>query len=409
MIASEVATIGRRSICLENDQVRTVIDALGGMVPEFSLKRGGTTVNTHWVPDFRGSSDTPYDPEKHASFWKASLLYHVAGDFLCSPNFGGPCTIEGVDVPAHGWVANEPWIVGEYGVSAEEDIAFARFSLNSPAPEVPLSWHKCDMVIGGQAAYYSVMRIKNFGASPISINLTRHNTLGAPFLQAGCRISLCAERFQTAPEGTEFDLTGRLLQGAEFTDLSCAPLRSGGTVDLTEVPGMIGATDFVTGAIPVHLSTGWSCVVNPQLGLAYVCFFPGVAGLPTGEVALSFNDLWLQYGGRRSTPWAMSEGGEDRTFCLGTENGIGAFANGLAYSWQHPELLGRPTMITIPAGGVRKLCYGTAIVELTPALLQEGVRSIESDDSFLILKGIHAVQLVSLDARFTRVRDFESR
>ena len=92
------------------------------------------------------------------------------------------------------------------------------------------------MVLEDQAAYYSVMRIKNTGTQAIAINLTRHNTLGTPFLQAGCKISLCADRFQTAPEGTEFDLTGRLLQGAEFSDLSQAPLRVGGTVDLTEVP-----------------------------------------------------------------------------------------------------------------------------------------------------------------------------
>lgn len=409
MIAKEISTFGRHSICLENDKVRTVVDALGGMMPEFSLKRGGAEINAHWIPDFRDKSGAPYDPAEHEKYWKANLLYLIAGDFPCSSNFGGPCNVDGVDLPAHGWVANNAWAIGQHGVSTEDALAFARFSMKSPATGMPLSWEKCDMVLEDHAAYYSIMRIRNSGAMPISINLTRHNTLGAPFLQAGCKISLCADRFQTAPEGAEFDSTGRLLQGAEFVDLSRAPLRSGGTVDLTEVPGMIGATDFVTGAIPAHLSLGWSCVVNPGLGLAYVCFFPGEANLPAGEVALSFNDLWLQYGGRRFTPWALNEGGEDRTFCLGTENGTGAYANGLAYARQHPELLGRPTMVTIPAGGERKLCYGTALIELTPALLQEGVKSIEADDGFLILKGTQTVQLVSLDAQFSRVRDFESR
>ena len=409
MIVKEITTFGRHSISLENNQVRTVIDALGGMMPEFSLKRGGAAINAHWIPDFRDKSGAPYEPAKHGDYWKANLLYLIAGDFPCSPNFGGPCNVDGVDLPAHGWVANNAWTIGQHGVSTEDAIAFARFSMNSPADGMPLTWEKCDMVLDGQAAYYSVMRIKNSGAMPVSINLTRHNTLGAPFLEAGCKISLCADRFQTAPEGTEFDSTGRLLQGAEFADLSRAPLRSGGTVDLTEVPGMIGATDFVTGAIPAHLSLGWSCVVNPVLGVAYICFFPGEAGLPDGEIALSFNDLWLQYGGRRFTPWALSEGGDDRTFCLGTENGTGAYANGLAYARQHPDILGRPTMITIPAGGERKLCYGTALVELTPSLLQEGVKSIEAGDGMLVLKGTQTVQLVSLDARFSRVRDFENR
>jgi len=408
MIAKAISYFGRQSVNLENAQIRTVIDALGGMMPEFSLKRGQGGLNAHWIPDFRDNSGKPYNQTEHGDYWKAKLLFLISGDFPCSPNFGGPCIVDGVQMPAHGWVANEEWAIKDFGVSSDTTLAFARFSMHSPSPAMPLIWEKCDMVVENQAAYYSVMRIKNTGTTPVSINLTRHNTLGAPFLQAGCKIAVCADRFQTAPEGTEFDLTGRLLQGAEFSDLTKAPLRAGGTVDLTEVPGIVGATDFVTGAVPRHLSLGWSCVVNPILGLAYICFFPGEESLPAGEVALSFNDLWLQYGGRQFTPWSLNEGGSDRTFCLGTENGVGAYASGLAYSRLNPEILGRPTMVTIPAGGERKLCYGTALVELDHELLREGVESVEAEDGYLIVKGRNAVQRVPMDARFTRVRRFES-
>ena len=408
MIVKKMSAFGSPSVSLENNQVKAVVDALGGMMPEFSRQHAGTEINAHWLPDFRGDSDKPYDATEHAAFWKGKLLYTIAGDFPCSPNFGGPCCVDGVELPAHGWTATEEWSLKEHGVNAEAEIAFARFTLQSPAAGMPLTWDKCDMLLEDQAAFYSVMRIKNSGSEPIAINLTRHNTIGAPFLAEGCKISLCADRFQTALAGTEFDQTGRLRQGAEFSDLSQAPLRAGGTVDLTVVPGMIGATDFVTGAIPAHLSLGWSCVVNPVLGMAYLCFFPGEHLLPEGEVALTFNDLWLQYGGRRFTPWAPNEGGADRTFCLGTENGVGAYANGLAYSRQHPEILGRPTLVTIPAGGERKLCYGTALVTLSPELLLEGVKSIEAEDGYLVLKGIQAVQKIPMDARFSRVRAFES-
>ena len=408
MKAQKTNHLGRSAIRLENEKIHTVIDSLGGMMPEFARQHGEAEINAHWIPDFRDQSGKPYTPAEHAVFWKVKLFYLIAGDFPCSPNFGGGCVVDGVELPPHGWAANEEWSIKDHGVSAKGGIAFARFTLHSPAAGMPLVWEKCDMVVEDQAAYYSIMRIKNTGDQPIAINLTRHNTLGAPFLQPGCRISLCADRYQVAPEGTEFDLTGRLLQGAEFTDLTQAPLRVGGTVDLTTVPCMIGATDFVTGAIPSALSLGWSCVVNPALGLAYICFFPGEASLPAGEIALSFNDLWLQYGGRPFTPWALSEGGVDRTYCLGTENGVGAYANGLAYARENPEILGRPTMVTIPAGGERKLCYGTALVELDPALLQEGVTSIEAEDGVLILKGIRTVQRVSLDARFARARTFEA-
>ncbi len=400
--------LGRKSTALSNGKVRALVDASGGMMPEFSLLRGSGGVNAHWMPDFRDNSGRPYSEAEHGKYWKNKVLYLIAGDFPCSPNFGSSCVVDGVELPVHGWTANEEWKIENVGISPDAGAAWARFSLGSPEPAMPLVWNKCDLLFEEQTAYYSVIRIRNGGEKPVAINLTRHNTLGSPFLQAGCRISLCAERFLTAPAGTEYDDTGRLAQGAEFGSLSSVPLRDGGSTDLRTVPGMIGATDFVTGAVPARLSLGWSCVVNPVLGIAYICFFPGEAALPRGEIALSFNDLWLQYGGRPFTPWALDEGGADHSFCLGTENAVGAFASGLAYARSVPEILGKPTTLTVPSGGERKLCYGTALVELTPDLLREGVRSMEAEEGRLVLKGERAFQRVALDSTFQRTRCFES-
>lgn len=406
--ARRFSYMGRKSTLLANGKIRAAIDAMGGMMPEFSLRRGAGGINAHWLPEFRDNSGKPYSAAEHEAYWKAKILYLIAGDFPCSPTFGPGGLVDGAELPSHGWTANEEWAIEELGTAPEAGAAYARFSLKSPAPSMPLAYSKCDLVFEGQAAYYSVMRVKNEGAKPVAINLARHNTLGAPFLQAGCRISLCADRYMTAPAGTEFDTTGRLAQGKEFGGLGAVPLRDGKTVDLGLVPGPIGYTDFVTGAVPASLALGWSCVVNPELGLAYVCFFPGEAGLPPGEVALGFNDLWLQYGGRPFTPWALEEGGADLAYCLGTENAVGAYANGLEYSRSHPELLGRPTTLTVPAGGERKLCYGTAFVELSPELLREGVRSIEAEPGKLILKGGSAFQKVALDANFGAARRVEA-
>ncbi len=401
--------MGRKSTVLANGKVRAVVDALGGMMPEFSLSRGKGGINSHWLPDFRDSSGKPYSEAEHAAYWKAKVLYLLAGDFPCSPNFGGDsAAVDGAALPPHGWTANEEWKIEDVGVKPEAGAAYARFSLKSPAPTMPLTWKKCDLVLEGQNAYYSVMRIKNDGKSPMDINLARHNTIGGHFLQSGCRISLSADKFMTAPKGSEFDDTGRFVQGAEFGSLGAVPLRAGGAADAGLVPGMIGHSDFITGAVPAGLSMGWSCVVNPALGLAYICFFPGEAALPPGEVALSFNVLWMQYGGRSFTPWALDEGGTDHTFCLGTENTVSAFANGLAYSRANPKLLGRPTTLSVPAGGERKLCYGTALVELGADLLREGILSMEADGGTLVLKGTKAFQKVPLDAGFDKVRGFEA-
>lgn len=404
-----IAYFGRNSVLLSNEKVRAIVDDLGGMMPEFSLKKGKGAMNAHWIPDFRGNSGLPWSSHLHGQYWKANILYILAGDFPCSPNFGPDCTVDGVGLPAHGWTANERWKLASSGAMQDGNAAYAKFTLESPDVRMPLSYTKYDVVQAGKPAYYSAMTIENHGDAPVSINLARHNTLGSPFLQAGCRIYVSAERFLTAPKDTEFDDTARLAQGAEFDSLLKAPGRYGKPVDLSIVPGMIGYTDFVTGAIPAHKALGWSCVVNPVLKLAYVTFFPGPRGLPSDEIALGFNDLWMQYGGRNFTPWALHEGGADRTFCLGTENAVAAFANGLAYSRAHPELLGTPTMVTIPAKSARTLNYGTALVELEDALAAEAITDIEAEGDMLVLKTARTYQRVSLDASFSGLRELVSR
>jgi hypothetical protein len=400
----QVSYGGRAAVALSNESVRTVIDAQGGMVPEFSLRRGKAGLNAHWTPAFRGRTGMPWSEAAHAQYWGARLLYDIAGDFTCSPGFGAPSEVDGAKLPPHGWTANEEWRQGSCRVDGEVGVALADFSLDSPAPSMPLSWRKRDMVLAGRSAYYSVLDIENRGDAVTSINLGRHNTLGSPFLESGCRISLSAKRFSVPPLGTEFDDTGRLAPGSEFEGLGAAPLRAGGAVDIGEVPGMIGYTDFVTGPVPRNAALGWSCVVNPRLGIAYLCFFPGPAAAPAGEIALSFNDLWMQYGGRDFTPWALHEGGADLCFCLGTENSVGAYANGLGYSREHPELLGSPTTVAIAPRSKRRLLYGVALLELPADLAIEGVQDVEVEGSKAVLIGTKARARFELEADFARIR-----
>lgn len=394
---------GRKAVILSNDAIRAVIEDHGGMVPEFSFRVGKGGINAHWVPDFRENSGAPWSEDKKA-YWKSPILYGLAGDFLCTPSFGPDCVIDGVDMPSHGWTANRTWTLRSARQTADGKAVLAHFGMKSPDLRIPLDFEKIDIVVNGQPAYYSVMRIKNNGDKAISINVARHNTIGGQFLQKGCKISLSAKHFMTAPKGTEFDDTGRLAQGVEFDSLARVPLRSGGYTDVSVVPGMVGATDFVTGAVDKNRSLGWGCVFNPALGLAYVTLFPGRAGLPEDEIGLCFNDLWFQYGGRDFTPWSFNEGGSDRTFCLGTENAVGAFANGLPYSREHPELLGNPTTVEIPAHGQKTLYYGVALVKLRDDMAESPIVDLEAIDGGLVLKGERKAQEVAVDGSFESIR-----
>jgi len=404
--AKRIRDIGNRSATLlTNGLVRLVVADDGGMIPELSYRRDNGYLNTHWVPHFRSNSGRPYSRGAHGSFWGGSLLYGIAGNFPCLPTFGAAGKAYGADLPVHGPTANEWWRLEKVGVVPSR-AAFAVTSMAGVRPR-DLSYRKWDLLLPDHPVHYTVIKVKNNGRTSYRINAAWHNTIGSPFLEKGCLIDLAAERYATVPSPNEFDPTGRLAAGVEFGDLSKAPLRSGKKVDLRVVPGMIGYTDFITGPVPNTAKIGWSSVVNPNLGALYLCFFKGPAAAAQEEITLTFNDLWMQYGGRTFTPWASYQGGTDLTFCLGTENAVGAYANGLEYSLSHPELLGSPTVVELAPGEEKSLLYGTLVAEYGKGSLGAGVEQVDATKAGLVIVGRKATgsgkQSFKADAGFTEI------
>jgi hypothetical protein len=390
---------GREASVLENGTLRVMIDDFGGMIPELSAIKGKSRVNAHWLPWFRSGSGKPFGKEEE-TFWKANLLYNIAGNFPCAPNFGPAGSVDGIELPTHGWTANQSWKVVKNGIDGESGAAFVVSAMESPEKGMPLSFKKTDVLVPGEPVHYAGLEIHNNGNTDIEICCAWHNTLGAPFLEAGCRISGAAEKWITAPRGGEFDETTRLVSGAEFSSLSAAPLSGGGTADISLVPGPIGYTDFACGVISSKARLGWSALVNPCLSLAYICFFPGPAGAADDDIVLRFNDLWMQYGGRLFTPWAPCEGGTDFTYCLGTENAIAAYAYGLEYSRKTRQLLGAPVTVVIPAGKSRTLRYGTLFAPYGNKALDGGMIAAEAEDGSLVCRGKEGTARFAADTAF---------
>lgn len=375
----------REATRLTNGLIRVVVDDKGGMIPELSYWRENGYLNTHWIPYFRSNNTRAYSKLVDSAFWGSELLYEIAGNFPCVPNFGLPSKTNGAEYPQHGTTANGKWKLVSSGV-LDGKAAYAVTTLKGESAR-DFTYRKYDILLADHPVHYTALVVKNLRKTPAPITAAWHNTLGSPFLERGCLIDVCADRFATVPSPNEFDATGRLESGKEFASITRAPLRSGKTINLREVPGMVGYTDFVTGAVPQRARLGWSSVVNPNLGSIYVCFFTGPAAATDSEIILRFNDVWMQYGGRRFTPWAASAEGSDMTFCLGTENSIGAYANGLQYALAHPQLLGTPTTQEIGPGKESTLFYGTLAAEYPGTKLAAGVTKIEIDKGGLSLVG----------------------
>jgi hypothetical protein len=379
------------------------------MIPELSSIRGKEGINAHWIPWFRSGQGGAFTEAEHGAFWKANLLYHLAGNFPCAPNFGPGHLVDGVTMPPHGWTANLPWKFIKSGIDEESGAAWACSTLESPDKALPLFFQKLDALIPGHPVHYTGLTIYNRGGKDISICAGQHNTLGAPLVQSGCRISGAAHAWATPPAGGEFDTTTRLVLGAEFKTLDQAPLARGGTVDISLVPGPIGYTDFAAGAIPPTARLGWLALVNPPLKLAYVCFFTGPAAREADDIIFYFNDLWMQYGGRPFTPWAAYEGGTDLSYCLGMENSVAAYAYGLEYSRQVKTLLGAPATAAIPAGGAKTLRYGSLFAPYDEAGLDQGITNIEGEISELVCTGKAKSQRFKADPAFTLLKGLQRR
>ncbi|GHU15198.1 hypothetical protein FACS1894163_01080 [Spirochaetia bacterium] len=399
----------REATVLEHGSLRVMINDQGGMIPELSSIRGESRINAHWQPWFRSHSSRPYSDEEHGSFWKGILLYHIAGNFPCAPNFGPGHVIDGITMPPHGWTAASKWKFINNGIDGETGAAWALSSMKGPENKMPLLFRKIDLVLPGQSVHYSSLEIENSGNADLEINCGWHNTVGAPFLAPGCRISAGAKQWASAPRGGEFDTTARLKLSTEFSSLGSVPLSRGGTADISLAPPPIGYTDFVTGLIPESARFGWSGLVNPALKLAYLCFFTGPKDAAEDDIIIRFNHLWMQYGGRPFSPWAPYEGGTDLTYCLGTENAVSAYCYGLEYSRQIKQVMGAPVTTLIPAGKTRTLRYGTLFAPYDGNTLDEGIGSMEAEESLLICKGKSDSARFSADMGFGVIKKIQSK
>lgn len=401
---------GRHATMMSNDSLRVVVEDQGAMVLELSnLTASGGRLNAHPLYWFRGKGAT-VGSDANASFYKESqLLYQLGGNFLSFPNFGPPQSVKGVEHLAHGYTANNLWTIIKYGTDSEIGANWVLSQMRRSEEDYPFVASKIDMMLPGHPVLYTSVTITNEGSKPLAANIGWHNTVGSPFLEEGCVISVAAEQFCTVPQYSEFDQTGRLAMGIEFDDLKKAPLRKEGTCDLTVVPGLIGYTDFVTGVLPIDSKLGWSNVVNPRSKMMYFSFFTGAAAAEEKEIILHFNNLWMQYGGRNYTPWALYDGGTDNTFCLGMENSLSHFADGLGASMAHQQLMGSPTIEMISPAEPKVLRYGTAFFPYEQAKMGLGVDEVEQVVEGLVLKKGKAYAFIEADSTFHFLKVLEAK
>ncbi|MDR2096092.1 MAG: hypothetical protein LBP76_11355 [Treponema sp.] len=135
----------RDATVLENGILKVLSDDLGGMIPELSYTPGGG-INAHWLSWFRSNSGEAFSEQAHGSFWKGNLLYNLAGNFPCFPNFGPGHIIDGAAMPPHGRTANLKWTYLHSGFDKEAGSIWALSEMNIAETAFPLSFKKIDLL-----------------------------------------------------------------------------------------------------------------------------------------------------------------------------------------------------------------------------------------------------------------------
>jgi galactose mutarotase-like enzyme len=319
---------GWRALTLRNGCVEvTVLPERGCEIYEFRDRSTGVDVlfKSPW------GLQPPGAPPREGSDGLEFLHNYGGGWQELLPSCNDACSYGGVQLPFHGEVATVPWAVeAGGGDDAVELVGRVHCS------RTPFALERRMRLERGSPVLTLRERVENVSDEAHHLVWGHHCVVGAPFLEAGCRLHAAARTIVTLPEAWED--TARLAPG-QHEPWPQALLRDGGRADLRDVPGPeTGSHDdvFLTGLEP-----GDVAVENPRLGRTFRLRFDH----------LLFRCLctWQPYGGAHALPLAGS-------YALGIE------------PWVAPGNLEQ----AVAAGEAVELAGGAALATTLTAAIEGG-------------------------------------
>lgn len=398
----------RNATVLNNDLIRVVVEDQGGMVLELSsdIPAGGR-MNAHLLPYYRGSGTSVFSDENGPYWQNSPFLYQKGGSYLSFPNYG-PGYTDGEQVQEdNGYTPSSYWMVERYGTDPE----FGGIWLMSLVRNRKAKWQvrKIDMILPNQPVHYTACVITNKGETDLVAHAAWNNELGSPFLESGCVLNASAQKWRTGEEQPGVGLISRLAPNTTFDDWKKAPLKGGGTVDLSEVPPVIGKSDFISGVIPKTAALGWSSVINPRQQMVYLNFFPGPSAVTEDEVPLNFNNFLFDYGGRAETPWALYPGGMSQQYSLTCGSGTNKLYAGLGQTLPGEEVMGSASTLVIKAGETKTLYYASAFCPYDNNRIGGNFNTVEQVVEGLVLKRTKSWAFIAADSTFHCLKTLTKR
>jgi len=271
---------GWRAVILENGLLRIVVlPERGAEILNFIHLPSGVDAlyQAHW------GLQPPGSPPRAGTSERAFEQHYAGGWQELFPSANHACTYQGRTVPFHGEVATLTWAYTV--VTDTPDEIAVLFSVR--CRQTPFRIERRMTLKRGEPTLYLDETVFNEASNPAHFVWGQHAVVGAPFLEAGCRLELPAGAFHNNP--TVYDESARLAPG-QHGIWPVAELRGGGMLDLQEVLGPEAHSH--DGIFATGLSDGRLAVTNPRLGLTF--------SLHWDREVYKWVTIWLPYGGPES-------------------------------------------------------------------------------------------------------------
>jgi len=202
------------------------------------------------------------------------------------PNTGPPCTHDGKQIPLHGEVATQPWrAVVERAKGNDIEVR-----LDVECRQLPLALTRRMRLSAASPVLTLVESIRNLSDRKVCFVWGHHPVVGAPFLEAGCkmRVASCMAHTPAVP----FDPVNASYAPGQRAPWPHIQAIDGRMVDLSLIPGPDAGTH--DHACLTDLERGWVEVENQRLGLRF--------GLEWDEMIFRWVNNWRPFGGSHAAP-----------------------------------------------------------------------------------------------------------
>lgn len=315
---------GRRSVAIENHDLRLTVLEEGGHIAEVLDKVAG--ISPLWMPSWPSIEPSTFDPKATRTYGHgidAILLAGIMGHNLCLDIFGAPSDEEAAaGLTPHGEASIVPY-----------QLDWTPASLRAEA-QLPLARLRVERLIDLHGRAVRVREtVENLSNCDRPVAWTQHVTLGPPFLQKGSTLFNASATRSKTYEGA-FGTDDYLVANAEFM-WPFAPKADGEQADLRVFTNRSSSSAYTAHLMDPQHEDAFFVAFSPEARLAF--------GYVWKQREFPWMGIWEENHSRAHAPW------NGTTLTRGMEFGVSPFPESRRQMIDRGRMFDVPTYRWLPA------------------------------------------------------------